>query len=259
MSEFFKWEYVVSFFPKILSALPTTLAIVAVATAVGMVLGLAIAFVRIEKVPVLSQISQVFVSFIRGTPILVQLFLIYYGLPIVFTALGNIEKIDYVYITYGLSTAAFFSEIFRSAISSVATDQKEAAASVGLTKLQTYRRIILPQAVQIAIPATGTMIVSLLQDTSLAFSLGVIDVIGKVRALAALTYRSLEGYFVAAIIFIVLSIVLERVFAWLTKRFQFQSKAKTEVAQAGLDPEILIKNDELFNTYTLKSGKGETY
>lgn len=83
--------------------------------------------------------------------------------------------------------------------------------------------------------------------------------IGKVRALAALTYRSLEGYFVAAIIFIVLSIVLERVFAWLTKRFQFQSKAKTEVAQAGLDPEILIKNDELFNTYTLKSGKGETY
>ena len=103
------------------------------------------------------------------------------------------------------------------------------------------------------------MIVSLLQDTSLAFSLGVIDVIGKVRALAALTYRSLEGYFVAAIIFIVLSIVLERVFAWLTKRFQFQSKAKTEVTQAGLDPEILIKNDELFNTYTLKSGKGETY
>ena len=179
-----------------------------------------------------------------------QLFLVYYGLPIVFTALANIEKIDYVYITYGLSTAAFFSEIFRSAISSVATDQKEAAASVGLTKLQTYRRIILPQAVRIAIPATGTMIVSLLQDTSLAFSLGVIDVIGKVRALAALTYRSLEGYFVAAIIFIVLSIVLERVFAWLTKRFQFQSKAKTEVTQAGLDPEILIKNDELFNTST---------
>ena len=126
-----------------------------------------------------------------------------------------------------------------------------------MTKLQTYRRIILPQAVRIAIPATGTMIVSLLQDTSLAFSLGVIDVIGKVRALAALTYRSLEGYFVAAIIFIVLSIVLERVFAWLTKRFQFQSK--TNVATQGLDPEILIKNDEIFNTYTLKGEKGETY
>src|SRR5699024_11867489 len=119
-------------------------------------------------------------------------------------------------------TTSIYAENVWSVISSVATDQKEAADSVSLTKLQTYRRIILPQAVRIAIPATGTMIVSLLQDTSLAFSLGVIDVIGKVRALAALTYRSLEGYFVAAIIFIVLSIVLERVFAWLTKRFQFQ-------------------------------------
>ncbi|MGY0837648.1 amino acid ABC transporter permease [Aerococcus urinaeequi] len=257
MSAFFNWEYVESFFPKILSALPITLAIVAVATAVGMVLGLLIAFIRIEKIPVLSQISQVFVSFIRGTPILVQLFLVYYGLPIIFTALANIEKIDYVYITYGLNTAAFFSEIFRSAISSVATDQKEAAASVGSTRGQTYRRIILPQAVRIAIPATGTMIVSLLQDTSLAFSLGVIDVIGKVRALAALTYRSLEGYFVAAIIFIVLSILLERLFTWLTKRFQFQSKAKVQTQ--GLDPEILIKNDEIFQTYTLKGEKGETY
>ena len=79
MSAFFKWEYVIAFFPKILSALPVTLAIVAVATAIGIVLGLVIAFVRIEKVPLLSQISQVFVSFVRGTPILVQLFLVYSG------------------------------------------------------------------------------------------------------------------------------------------------------------------------------------
>ena len=77
MSDFFKWEYVVSFFPKILSALPVTLLIVVVASMVGILLGLLIAFLRIEKVPVLSQISQLFVSFIRGTPILVQLFLVF--------------------------------------------------------------------------------------------------------------------------------------------------------------------------------------
>lgn len=224
MSDFFKWEYVVSFFPKILSALPVTLLIVVVASMVGMLLGLLIAFLRIEKVPVLSQISQLFVSFIRGTPILVQLFLVFYGLPTLFESLGSLNKIDYVYITYGLNTAAFFSEIFRSSILSVPASQKEAAASIGLTKLQTYRRVILPQAVRIALPATGTMIVNLLQDTSLAFSLGVIDVIGKVRALGALTYHSLEGYFIAALIFIVLSILLEQVFAWLGRRYQFQSK-----------------------------------
>lgn len=255
MSEFFKWEYVVSFFPKILSALPVTLAIVAVATIIGIVLGLGIALVRIDKLPILTQISQVFVSFVRGTPVLVQLFLVYYGLPIIFPALANVEKIDYVYITYGLSTAAFFSEIFRSAIVSVPADQKEAAASVGLNKVQTYWRIILPQAVRIALPATGTMIVSLLQDTSLAFSLGVIDVIGKVRALAALTYRSLEGYFIAAIIFVVLSFILERVFTWLSKRFQFQSKKVVLVA----NPEIVIQQDRVFNQFDANREKGETY
>lgn len=257
MSAFFKWEYVIAFFPKILSALPVTLAIVAVATAIGIFLGLVIAFVRIEKVPILSQISQVFVSFVRGTPILVQLFLVYYGLPMIFTALANIDKIEFVFITYGLSTAAFFSEIFRSAIASVPADQKEAAASVGLTKLQTYRRVILPQAFRIALPATGTMIVGLLQETSLAFSLGIIDVIGKVRALAALTYRSLEGYFIAAIIFVVLSIVLERCFAWLTKRFQYQSKARTKVTEKR--PDVLIADEQLFKVYTLKKGEGEIY
>ncbi len=228
MADFFKWEYVVSFFPKILSALPITLLIVVVASMIGMSLGLLIAFLRIEKVPVLSQISRVFVSFIRGTPILVQLFLVFYGLPILFPSLANLNKIDYVYITYGLNTAAFFSEIFRSSILSVPASQKEAAASVGLTKIQTYWRIILPQAVRIALPTTGTMIVNLLQDTSLAFSLGVIDVIGKVRALGALTYHSLEGYFIAAIIFVVLSIILEQLFAWLGRRYQFQSKKVTQ-------------------------------
>uniref|UniRef100_UPI00403FA3B7 amino acid ABC transporter permease n=1 Tax=Candidatus Enterococcus willemsii TaxID=1857215 RepID=UPI00403FA3B7 len=224
MSDFFNWEYVVSFFPKIVSALPITLLIVLVASFIGMLLGLGIAFIRMEKIPILSQISRVFVSFIRGTPILVQLFLVFYGLPLLFPSFGELQKIEYVYITYGLNTAAFFSEIFRSAILSVPASQKEAAASIGLSKTQTYWRIILPQAVRIALPATGTMIVNLLQDTSLAFSLGVIDVIGKVRALAALTYHSLEGYFIAALIFIFLSIVFEQFFAWLGRRYQFQSK-----------------------------------
>lgn len=237
MSDFFNWEYVVSFFPKIVSALPITLLIVFVASFIGMLLGLGIAFIRMERIPVLSQISRVFVSFIRGTPVLVQLFLVFYGLPLLFPSIGELQNIEYVYITYGLNTAAFFSEIFRSAILSVPVSQKEAAASIGLTKSQTYWRIILPQAVRIALPATGTMIVNLLQDTSLAFSLGVIDVIGKVRALAALTYHSLEGYFIAALIFIFLSIVLEQLFAWLGRRYQFQSKKQRSFKFNFIKPE----------------------
>ncbi len=245
MADFFKWEYVVSFFPKILAAVPTTLLIVLVASVIGMLLGLAIAFARIEKVPLFSQLGRVFVSFIRGTPIIVQLFLVFYGLPVLVETLGGslagLSKLDYVFITYGLNTAAFFAEIFRSALLSVPVSQKEAAAAIGLTKLQSYRRVIVPQAVRIALPATGTMIVNLLQDTSLAFSLGVIDVIGKVRALAALTYHSLEGYFIAAIIFIVLSLVLERLFGWLERRYQFRAPKVVRTLKPAVQLQPLVE------------------
>ncbi|MGG1861860.1 amino acid ABC transporter permease [Bacillus safensis] len=222
MGEFFKWEYVVTLFPKVLSALPTTLLIVLFATLIGSFLGFILAYFRIERIPVLHQLSAVYVSFIRGTPILVQMFIVFYGLPGVFAAIGldisMWNKLIFLYITYGLNTAAYFSEIFRSALSSVPASQYEAAASIGLTKWQIYRRTLIPQAGRIALPNIGVAIVNLLQNTSLAFTLGVMDIIGKVQTLGALYYRVLEGYFIAAVIFILLSLLLEKAFDLLEKQ-----------------------------------------
>ncbi|XNN69044.1 amino acid ABC transporter permease [Bacillus pumilus] len=159
MSEFFKWEYVVTLFPKVLSALPTTLLIVLFATLIGSFLGFILAYFRIERIPVLHQLSAIYVSFIRGTPILVQMFIVFYGLPGVLAAIGldisMWNKLFFLYITYGLNTAAYFSEIFRSALSSVPASQYEAAASIGLTKWQIYRRTLIPQAGKIALPNIG--------------------------------------------------------------------------------------------------------
>lgn len=248
MGEFFKWEYVGYYFPKVLSALPTTLLIVLVATIMGIILGMLIVFIRLEKIPILNLLSRIFVSFTRGTPIFIQMFIVFYGFPVLLESFGiatnSWPKINYIYITYALNTAAFFSETFRGAILSVPASQTEAAAAVGLTRVQTYRRIILPQAVRIALPNVGTLIVSLLQDTSLAFSLGIIDVIGKVKALSALTYRSIEGYFVAAIIFVVLSIVLEQLFAFLERKFSYQYKPKRESQKAQRTSRAVIQNLE---------------
>lgn len=222
MGEFFKWEYVVTLFPKVLTALPTTLLIVLFATLIGSAVGLIIAYIRLEKIPILTQLFTIYVSFIRGTPILVQMFIVFYGLPSLFSLIGldlsNWNKIYFIYITYGLNTAAFFSEIFRSSLLSVPKSQYEAAASIGLTKRQTYGRILIPQATKIAFPSLGASIITLLQDTSLAFSLGVLDIMGKVQTLGALYYRVIEGYFIAAIIFVILSITLEKVFKVLEKR-----------------------------------------
>lgn len=230
MGDFFNWQYVWSFIPKILTAVPVTLGIVGVATIMGMGIGICFALIRLEKIPFFSQLIVVLVSFIRGTPILIQLFLVFYGLPVVLTSITgtsvNLDKLLFVYLTYGINTSAYFSEIFRTAIIQVPQAQKEAALSIGLTKGQVYRRIVLPQAVRSALPPTGTMIVALLQDTSLAFSLGIVDIIGKVKVLASVTYHSLEGYFIAAILFIVLSLALEQLFIRIDQRLNQTQKQK---------------------------------
>lgn len=225
MDSFFKWDAVLYFFPKVLSALPVTLLIVLVATVGGLLLGLLFALVRIEKVPVFNPLIRVIVSFLRGTPILIQMFIVYFGIPLLLKAFGvnmtNFNKMAAIYITYALNASAFFSEILRSSILSIPASQMEAAWSVGLTQRETYIRIIFPQAIKIALPSLGTQMISLLQDTSLAFSLGIIDMIGKVKSLSILVQRSLEGYIVAAIIFILLSFVLEFVFRGLERKTQY--------------------------------------
>lgn len=228
MGNFFSWQLIFEYFPNILSALPVTLMIVGVSTIIGLLLGSAIAFIRVEQIPLLSHISAVFVSFIRGTPILVQLYVVYYGIPMLMQVIGidvgSLDKIIFIYITYGLNTAAFQSETIRAAILSVPTTQKEASIAFGLTKYQMYTRVIFPQVVRVALPSFGTTTVALLQDTSLAFTIGVIDVVGKARAIGSVTFHTLEGYIGAAIIFIVLSIVLERIFASLETQMSFEQK-----------------------------------
>ncbi|MDR2447213.1 MAG: amino acid ABC transporter permease [Treponema sp.] len=214
--------------PRALSALPVTLLIVFVATLSGLAVGLLLAFPRLEKVPVLSQLCQALVSFIRGTPILIQMFIVYYALPMLLLRIGiNItrwDKLYFIYITYGINTGAYFSEIIRSSILSVPKSQQDAASAVGLTRTQSYVRIIIPQSVVIAIPSLGTSMTSLLQDTSLAFALGILDVIGRVRALGSITSRILEGYVAAAFIFIILTFALEKFFGYIEMKTRRQAQ-----------------------------------
>jgi L-cystine transport system permease protein len=233
MADLFQWRFVWMYLPKLLAALPVTLSIVAVATVVGLAIGIGIAFIRIERVPVLRQIAAVYVSFIRSTPILVQLFITFYGLPMVLNLFGiNIIRWDaifFVYITYGINVSAFMSEIVRTSVLSVPYSQWDAGYSVGMTKFQAYFRIVLPQSVVIAIPSFGTTLVGLLQDSSLAYLLGIIDVIGQINILASKTTHSLEGYFIAMIIFIVLSTIVERIFGRLEKITRVQNKMTNDV------------------------------
>lgn len=226
MGNFFDYRLVFKYLPQLISRLPVTLSIVILATAVGLVLGTTLACFRLYKIPVMRQIAVVYVSFIRGTPIIVQMFIVYYGLPLVLSWIGvdinRWDKMIFVIMTYGLNAAAFLSEIIRASVEGIPIGQTEAAYAVGMTRLQTLFRIVVPQAAIIALPSLSTSFISLLHDTSIAFSLGVIDVIGKVQAIGAVTYHTIEGYVGAALIFLVLTVMLEKLFSMLEKRLKVQ-------------------------------------
>ena len=238
--EMFKTKLFFSCFPRLLARLPITLMIVTVAFVCGFLLALLIAAARLYKVPVLSWVAVAYASFIRGIPILVLLFIVYVGLPLPLLLaragldINHWDTLVFVLIAYTMSEAAFQSEIIRSAIIAVDPRQVEAARSVGLTSWQAFRRIVAPQAVQIALPSLGNVLVSLLKDTSLAYSLGVIDVIGIITSIRIRTNRSLEAYTAAAILFLTLSFLMELLFQHLNRRMGAGKGAQGRQCWTGL-------------------------
>lgn len=223
----YDFKLVFEYLPSILSRLHITLLLVILATFIGLILGLITALFRIYKVPVFNQLAIMYISFIRGTPIIVQMFIVFYGFPFLLMKTTGIDinrwdKMNFVIITYGLNSAAFMAEIIRAAITSVPVGQTEAAYSVGLTRLQTFYRIVAPQALAIALPNFSTSFVGLLQDTSIAYSLGIIDVMGEVQAIGKRTYHLLEGYIGAALIFIVLSTLIEKGSSIIEKKVAYK-------------------------------------
>lgn len=225
--DYFSWSRVAEYFPQLLEKLPLTLLIAFSSLIVGLIIGTLIALVKIFKIPVLNQLATLYISFLRGTPVIVQVFIVFYCLPVLFEPLfkpfgvdlNNTDPIVFVIITYALSASAFMSVMISASILGVEKGQTEAALSIGMTGSQLFREIIAPQAFHIALPELGNNTVAMLKDTSLAFTVGVIDMVGVISAIAARTRHSLEGYVGAAIVYFVLCTVLERGFAFIEKKY----------------------------------------
>ncbi|MEC0545690.1 amino acid ABC transporter permease [Bacillus inaquosorum] len=201
------WEFMISAFPTLIQALPITLFMAVAAMIFAIIGGLILALITKNKIPVLHQLSKLYISFFRGVPTLVQLFLIYYGLPQLFPEMSKMTALTATIIGLSLKNAAYLAEIFRAALNSVDDGQLEACLSVGMTKLQAYRRIILPQAVRNAIPATGNTFIGLLKETSLAFTLGVMEMFAQGKMYASGNLKYFETYLAVAIVYWVLTII----------------------------------------------------
>lgn len=220
MDQLLDWQYMWDSVPAIAKGIPVALSIAGVAFIVGIVIALFCALVRIYNVPVLKQIVVVYVSFIRGTPLLVQIFLSYYGIPLVLRYLNMnygtnfdisfISAIYFIYVAFSLNTGAYLSETIRSAILAVDKGQFEACYSVGMTTAQALRRVILPQALRVGVPNIFNHFIMLLKDTSLAFAASVPEILGQAKIIAGRTSQFFEVYIVAALIYWALCIILEQ-------------------------------------------------
>ncbi len=213
--------------PVILRFVPLTFGMAVGSMMGALILAAILAVIRVLRIPVANQAAGVFISFFRGTPLLVQLFLFYYGLPQAIPAFVAIDGVTAAMLGLTLHFAAYMAESLRGAILGVARDQWEAARAVGMTEGQTMRRIILPQAARVFAPTMVNYFVDILKSTSLAFTLGVTEMMGAAQKEAAGSFRYLESFLVVAIIYWIMVEVLSRVQAWLERRTERRSTGGT--------------------------------
>ena len=187
--------------PSLLKATIMTLFLSCISVVIALVIGFSTALIRILKVKILNEIASVYISIIRGTPLLVQIFVIYYGLPQIGISLDPISS---GIMALSLNAGAYLSESFRASILAVDRGQMEAAISMGMTYGQAMRRIILPQSLRIAIPTLSNSFIVLVKDTSLVSVITVTELLQMSSLIIAKTFEPLTIYLVAAAIYWIL-------------------------------------------------------
>ncbi len=215
-------EILITSFPQILMAgVKVTLPLALISFALSLVIGLFLALFQIAEIPVLKQVSRFYIWIFRGTPLIVQLFIIFFGLP----GLGiMLEAFPAAVLGFGLNLGAYNAEVFRSAISAVDKGQTEAGYMIGLTYPQIMRRIVLPQSFPIAFPNLSNNLISLLKDTSLAASITVVDLFTITQQIASRTYEPFALYMEAALVYLIFSTLLTWLQRYLENRMVFTSQ-----------------------------------
>ena len=215
MGKLFDVSLVFSSIPELLTKLPITLELAVVSMLIGLGLGLVMAIIKMKKIRVLTQITNLLMSLLRGTPVIVQLYVAFFGIPMMFKAINqqfgtnlavaNISGFVYAMIALGLNQSGFM------ALQSVDPGQIEAAHALGMTYPQTLRRIILPEAFEVALPTLGNSFISIIKGTSLAFTCAVVEITAQGQIIGGRTYRYFEVYVSLAIIYWLVTLVIEQI------------------------------------------------
>ena len=217
-------DYYLKVIIPMLEALPTTLSITFFSFILGLLLAVILALIDHFKTPILSQIATVFVSFFRNTPQIPQLFLLYFGLPTLFPILKTASPYFICIIALSFNAAAYMKEVIRGSILSVPQGQIEAALAHGVPHLKIMQSIVLPQAIRVALPSLFNNLVDVLKGSSIAFTIGVVEITAVAKLRAAVSFNYFETFMLLILVYWGLIILLERIsirlVRYLGKKYQ---------------------------------------
>ena len=199
-----------SFWKILVPGLTATIPLALISFAIALVIAVAVALVQIARIPVLRQLARFYIWIIRGTPLLIQLYVVFYGLPDLGVVL---EPFPAAIIVFSINTGAYSAETIRGALEGVPAGQLEAGYCVGMSYLQVVRRIVLLQALRTAFPPLSNELISLVKDTSLAANITVLEMLMATQQIVSRTYEALPLYLEVGAIYLVFSTVL----TWLQR------------------------------------------
>jgi len=210
MQNSFDFQYVYELLPTLFKYLGVTMEMALLGFVLALILALGLALVRVFKLPVIQHFASLFISFFRGTPLLVQLFLLYYGLPQI-SSLFLMDAFTAAVLGLSLHFAAYMAESIRASILGIDKSQMEACLSIGMTRLQAMRRVILPQASRVATPSLMNYFIDMIKSTSLAFTLGVAEIMAKAQMEASSSFKFFESFLAVAIIYWIIVLFFTRI------------------------------------------------
>lgn len=237
-----EWDVIIEHYPRLLQGALLTLELVLFSGFIGLMLAIPLALMRVSHRPWVKAIPFSYIFFFRGTPLLIQIFLVYYGASqfefIKNSALWPILREPYwcAIITFAMHTAAYIAEILRGAIQSIPKGEIEAAEALGMSYSLMLRRIILPRAFGMMMPAYGNEVILMLKGSALASTITLLDLTGMARTIIARTYTPLEVFLAAGVIYLIISALIIFLFKYFEKRFNRHQHWSNEKPK-DLDPQ----------------------
>ncbi|MCC9296472.1 amino acid ABC transporter permease [Clostridium sp. WLY-B-L2] len=216
----FDFKWFINLFPIVLPSLKLTIEMSLISLLFTLMLSIIISIIRYYKVWGFSQIFGIYITFFRATPLVAQLFILYFGFPSIIPALKSMTAFQATVIALTLNTASFMAETLRAAIESVEKGQLEACYSMGMTKYQTMIRVVLPQAFVVALPSLGNQFIGIIKGTALGFTVGLADIMAKAKMEAALSLRFFEAYLCVTLIYLVIVVFMEKLQGLLERKIQ---------------------------------------